>query len=209
MRDRAQVRGTMRLVNTRRKSTPSSASSRQASLPYPSCNPEANVSVSEEEIAFRQIEIEEDLRFAWALNQSEDPHVAAETWPEFGRLCNISAYARLAILRAAPAGFLLGMTTDADYDSPNFLFFRARYRAFLYVDRIAVAANGRRLGVGTSLYRDVETYARAAALTSICCEVNLRPGNPGSLSFHRELGFVQVGEQLAHGKTVAMLVKAL
>jgi predicted GNAT superfamily acetyltransferase len=164
-----------------------------------------------DEVGFRAIEIGvgEAARFAWELNQSEVPHLGSETWVEFCRLCSISAYARVAILRSAEAGFLLGMTADADYDSPNFLFFRERYRGFLYVDRIAVAASGRRLGVGASLYADAETYARGAALTSICCEVNLRPANPGSLSFHRELGFVQVGEQEAHGKTVAMLVKSL
>jgi uncharacterized protein len=167
--------------------------------------------MSNSEVGFREIEVGvgADARFAWELNQSEDPHVGSETWVEFCRLCSISAYARVAILRSTPAGFLLGMTADADYDSPNFLFFRQRYRGFLYVDRIAVAAHGRRLGIGASLYGDVETYARAAALTSICCEVNLRPANPGSLAFHHELGFVQVGEQEAHGKTVAMLVKTL
>jgi predicted GNAT superfamily acetyltransferase len=29
----------------------------------------------------------------------------------------------------------------------------------------------------------------------ICCEVNLRPHNPGSFAFHQRLGFAVVGEQ--------------
>jgi len=148
-----------------------------------------------------------DLRFAWELNQREVPHLGTETWDEFQRLCSISACRRLATAGSEPAGFLLGMTLDADYDSPNFLYFRERYTRVLYVDRIAVAASVRKVGVGASLYRDAERFARGAGLHALCCEVNLQPPNPGSMAFHVRLGFSQVGEQLAHGKTVAMLVR--
>ena len=34
---------------------------------------------------------------------------------------------------------LLAFDQDADYDSPNFLWFRSRYSRFVYVDRIVVA----------------------------------------------------------------------
>jgi len=164
--------------------------------------------MSKSEIVFRRI-APGDVRFAWDLNESEVPHLGSETWEEFNRLCAISVHAQLALVDQAPAGFVLGMTTDAAYDSPNFLYFRRRYTKFLYVDRIAVAPPFRKRGVGASLYLDAESYARDAGLTLLCCEVNLRPPNPGSLAFHTRLGFSQVGEQDADGKRVAMLVKHL
>ena len=43
------------------------------------------------------------------------------------------------------------------------------------------------------------------------CEVNLRPPNPGSMAFHRAMGFDEVGTQNTEGgsKTVSLLVKRL
>ena len=156
-------------------------------------------------IALRGI-LPQDIRFAWELNESEVPHVGTETEVEFTRLCAISVQARLATVDAAPAGFLLGMTSDAPYQSLNFRYFCARYSRFLYVDRIAVAPQHRKARVGAALYQDAVTYARGAGLGLVCCEVNLDPPNPGSLAFHQRLGFEKVGEQQANHKTVAMLV---
>ncbi len=159
-------------------------------------------------IAFRAMDAA-DRRFASELNQSEVPRVGGETPEVFERLCSISALAPLAIVAGVPAGFLLGMTEDADYASLNFRWFRARYGGFLYVDRIAVAATHRRLGVGCALYAEAERAAGERGLGLICCEVNTLPANPDSLAFHSQLGFARVGEQEVRGKRVAMLVKRL
>jgi predicted GNAT superfamily acetyltransferase len=42
--------------------------------------------------------------------------------------------------------FLLALDQDADYDSPNFRWFSARYPRFVYVDRIVVASAARGRG---------------------------------------------------------------
>src|SRR5215472_16562359 len=136
-----------------------------------------------------------DVRFAWELNQSHVPHVGSTAYPEFERLCTISACALVALLDGSRAGFLLGMTRDADYACPNFLWFRGRYATFLYVDRIAVSTEHHQRGVGAALYRETEAEARKQGLPRLCCEVNLRPPNPGSMAFHQRLGFTQVGAQ--------------
>jgi len=152
-----------------------------------------------------------DRAFAWELNEANVPHVATETRDEMERLCAISVFARVAVVDGSPAGFLLGMIADADYDSENFLWFRARYPRFLYVDRIAVSADRRGHGVGRALYEGAERYAKDDDLPVLACEVNTRPPNPTSMAFHMKLGFVQVGTQDTDGgaKTVAMLVKTL
>jgi ribosomal protein S18 acetylase RimI-like enzyme len=114
-----------------------------------------------------------DRRFAWELNQSEVPRVGAETQDVFERLCALSALASLATLAGAPAGFLLAMTPDADYHSPNFRWFLARYDRFLYVDRIAVAATHRRRGVGSAL-----TARPSAARASGCSRSSAARSTP-------------------------------
>lgn len=45
---------------------------------------------------------------------------------------------------------MLAMDQDADYASPNFQRFRARYPRFVYVDRIVVAQSARGRGYAGS-----------------------------------------------------------
>jgi predicted GNAT superfamily acetyltransferase len=108
------------------------------------------------------------------------------------------------------AGFVLALCEDADYASPNFRWFQARYPRFVYVDRIVVDPHWRGAGVGRRLYAELEARARPRA-PLVACEVNLRPPNPGSLAFHERSGFEEVGEQETEGgaKRVRMLVKLL
>jgi len=92
------------------------------------------------------------------------------------------------------------------YDSPNFLWFRARCRRFVYVDRIAVAPSARGRGLARRLYDDLfaETHRRGHA--HVVCEVN-----PASDAFHAALGFVEVGRASIHDnrKTVRYLQRTL
>jgi len=95
--------------------------------------------------------------------------------------------------------FLLTFDQDADYGSPNFLWFRERYQRFVYVDRIVVAPDARGRGLARVMYQDLFERAREAGHTTICCEVNAEPPNPASDAFHEALGFKAVGEAAIHG----------
>src|SRR5262249_2865269 len=103
--------------------------------------------------------------------------------------------------------FLLAFDQDADYDSPNFLWFRERYQRFVYVDRIAVAFAARGRGLAPLLYRELFAEAVRARHSSVVCEVNSEPPNPASDAFHAALGFSEVGRASIHngGKTVRYL----
>jgi predicted GNAT superfamily acetyltransferase len=106
------------------------------------------------------------------------------------------------------AGFAIAVAPGADYDSANYAWFAERYERFLYLDRIAVAADSRRRGVGALLY-DAMEYA-AVDFERMVCDVNVQPRNDASLAFHAARGYREVG-QLAHGdvKTVALMSKEL
>ncbi|MEO1658873.1 MAG: GNAT family N-acetyltransferase [Pseudomonadota bacterium] len=107
------------------------------------------------------------------------------------------------------AGFLIAVTQDADYDSPNFLWFQERYDTFVYVDRVVVSASHRGEGYARQFYEALFQKARAAGHTAITCEVNVDPPNPASDAFHERMGFLEVGraELPGRGKTVRYLVK--
>lgn len=95
--------------------------------------------------------------------------------------------------------FLIVFDQDADYDSPNFLWFKARYPRFVYVDRIVVAADARGRGHARRLYDDLFERAARAGHDVVVCEINCDPPNPVSEAFHAALGFFHVGEARIHG----------
>lgn len=104
--------------------------------------------------------------------------------------------------------FAIAVAPATDYDSANYGWFGERYERFLYLDRIAVAAQSRRRGVGARLYDAME--AAAVPLERMVCDVNIAPRNEASLAFHASRGYREVG-QLAHGpaRTVALMSKEL
>lgn len=152
----------------------------------------------------------EDLETLLAMNEAAVPHVNSIPAEQMRAFLERAAYFRVAVVDGAIAGFLVGLTPDMDYASPNFRWFCRRYADFAYVDRIAIDPAARRLGLATALYDDFERLftPRAPVMT---CEVNLRPPNEGSMQFHLGRGFRRVGSQETEGgqKEVALLVKDL
>ncbi|MBA4767787.1 MAG: GNAT family N-acetyltransferase [Porphyrobacter sp.] len=119
-----------------------------------------------------------------------------------------SAFAALHVPDAR--ALLITFDQSADYDSPNFLWFRDRFARFVYIDRIVVDEAARGLGMARKLYVQLFGLARAVGHDMIACEVNSQPPNPGSDAFHAAMGFVEAGSASpAPGKTVRYLTKAL
>jgi uncharacterized protein len=97
------------------------------------------------------------------------------------------------------------------YASPNYLWFRERYRRFVYVDRVVVAERARGRGHARRLYADLVERASTAGHDRLVCEVNSDPPNPASDAFHASLGFREIGAATIHGgaKTVRYLCRRL
>jgi uncharacterized protein len=105
---------------------------------------------------------------------------------------------------AGKDGYLIAFDQDADYDSENFLWFKARYDRFVYVDRIVVAEHARGRGLAREFYEGLFEHAASTDHIRVVCEVNIDPPNPGSLAFHAALGFAEIGQALlSNGKSVS------
>jgi uncharacterized protein len=143
-----------------------------------------------------------------ALNNA---HAQQLSWLEPERLEQLVAQSFLAWRIGSLDAFLLAFDQDAPYDSPNFLWFRARYPRFVYIDRIAVTPSARGRGLARLLYCGLFDTARRRGHTHIACEVNVDPPNPTSDAFHAALGFVEVGCASIHdgSKTVRYLERTL
>jgi uncharacterized protein len=141
--------------------------------------------------------ISDDVRPAvLALNNE---HAAELSWLEPQRLSFLIDQAFYARRIGEVEAFLLAFDQDADYDSPNFLWFKSRYRRFVYIDRIAVSAHARGRGHARRLYHDLFNVAARNGHDIVVCEVNSDPPNPASDAFHAALGFSAVGHASIHG----------
>jgi len=143
-----------------------------------------------------------------ALNNA---HAAELSWLDRDRLRHLLRQAFHACRIGEVDGFLLAFDQDAAYDSPNYLWFRQRYRRFVYVDRVVVAPTARGRGYAGLLYSDLFGRAAQAGHDVVVCEVNRDPPNPASDAFHASQGFAAIGEATIHqgSKTVRYLARAI
>jgi len=143
-----------------------------------------------------------------ALNNT---HPAELSLLDAPRLASLVRQAFWAARVGEADAFMLTLDQSADYDSPNFGWFRRRFGRFVYVDRIAVAPAARGRGLARLLYAGLLQAAAAAGHTMVAAEVNLDPPNPASDALHAALGFRKVGQATIHGgaKTVRYLTRAV
>jgi len=142
-----------------------------------------------------------DLDRMLTLNNDAAPNVNRLEPSDLERLMGWATVAAGARGDDGPLlGFVLALPPGLPYDSPNYRWVCRERTEFLYVDRVVVAQEARGHGVGRVLYRAVMRVAaslhRRAA--RVVCEVNERPPNPGSMAFHKALGFRPIG-RVDHG----------
>lgn len=155
---------------------------------------------------------EADLIAVLRMNNEAVPHVSALEYPKLREFWETAPYFKAAkdATDDSLRGFLIALTPEAEYASPNFRWFQTRYEHFCYIDRIVVASEARHLGLGQLFYRDLEAVSCSTS-RRLACEVNLDPPNDASLRFHARFGFIEVGRQKTEHdtKTVCLMVKEL
>ena len=160
-------------------------------------------------LSIRDVQLHE-LDSVLALNNAAGSTILPLDAAALRALYDEASYFRLAEIDGHIAGFLPAMREDANYGSSNFLWFRERYPAFAYIDRIVIAKPYRGLGLGRLFYADVNSYAETR-VPELACEVFLEPRDDVSLLFHGTWGFQEVGQQTmpSNGRRVALLAKTL
>jgi predicted GNAT superfamily acetyltransferase len=128
-----------------------------------------------------------------ALLALNNAHALELSWLEADRFEQLVGQAFVARRIGFASGLLIALDHTACYDSPNYVWFRARYDRFVYVDRVVIAPELRGCGYATRLYRELFARARAAGHERVVCEVTSAPPNPVSDAFHARLGFRCVG----------------
>ena len=128
-----------------------------------------------------------------ALLALNNAHATELSWLDEERFAALVGQAFHARRIGNAEAFLIAFDERADYASPNYLWCRARYERFAYVDRVAVAPAARRRGYALRLYADLVERAAQAGHGVVLCEVNSDPPNPLSDAFHARLGFHEIG----------------
>jgi predicted GNAT superfamily acetyltransferase len=153
-----------------------------------------------------------DLQRVLEINNANTPGVSELTFAELESDLNNSLHA-LAIVneQGEVCAFCITFDPSAPDAGDNHRWFAERYKSFVYLDRIAIDSNHQNRGLGALLYQAVEQHMlKSAEHSLLCCEVNLEPPNPGSLRFHKRIGFSECGvESTAPGYVVTYLQKLL
>src|SRR5258708_11750337 len=150
------------------------------------------------------------------LNHQSEEFLSPLDRPKLARISNEAEFFQVATSLEGLVGFLLAFVPEADYDNPNFLWFKARYEHFIYIDRVVISEDFRGHHLATRLYADLRTEAIVRSIPRLVCEIHIDPPNPGSLRFHEKQGFIEVGQQTIydphkseHQKIVSLQVKDL
>ena len=138
--------------------------------------------------------IADELPDILIMNQEALPAVSSVSIEDMKHFLNIADYFRTLKVENKIAGFLIALSPGKDYSSLNYKWFEKTYNSFMYVDRIVIDTNYHRNGLGTSFYNNLEMFSIKKS-SRITCEVNIRPKNEGSMVFHENYGFEQVGTQ--------------
>ena len=134
------------------------------------------------------------LNEIYLLNQSNTPEVGSlDSVDHLQNLLQMSLLNLFVSTNEEMIGFIICFKENSNYSSKNYKFFSKREKKFLYIDRVAIAEKYRRKGLGKILYNKLENLCIENKIP-LCCEVNTFPMNKPSIDFHKNLGFIEVGD---------------
>ena len=147
------------------------------------------------------------LKNLYLLNQENTPEVGSiKSFEFFVSLLLRSSLNLLIKFKQQPIGFVICFRENLKYESLNYKYFDEIKQKFIYIDRVVIKSDHRRMGFGTRVYKYIDEVAAKESLP-ICCEVNSIPLNQISLNFHAKNGFIKVGERDFEDHSVRYLEK--
>lgn len=135
------------------------------------------------------------LKQAHELNQKLVPMLGdIPTANEWCKLISLSSNSYFIENKQGLVGFIVCFREKSDYQSRNYIHFNNHLEKFIYVDRIGIAKELENKGFGTTLYRYI--IKKYGNQMKICAEINTKPMNKKSISFHEKHGFKRVSEKI-------------
>ena len=104
-------------------------------------------------IKFNRSSPSHTLENLYKLNQENTPEVGCiKSYESFVSLLNISSINLLIAYKKQPVGFVICFRENLEYESLNYKFFNETRQKFLYIDRVVIKSDYRRMGFGTRVY---------------------------------------------------------
>ena len=155
---------------------------------------------------------EPDVADVLALNEAEVHLLAPLDEEKLGRIHALARAVDVIEVDGGFGGFVITVGAGTAYWSELYRWFDERYDDFVYLDRVVLHERVRRRGVGRAVYDRLEDQARqelaARGMTPrMTLEVNVDPPNEPSLAFHRNRGYVEVGQQVWSDHLLTMMEK--
>ena len=145
-----------------------------------------------------------DLPAVLALNQGALDGVGPLDGDRLEWITSLDGRALLADDNGIVAGFVITIGPGTLYDSINYRWFEERYDDHTYLDRVVIAPDYRRTGLGSRLYDAIESDSSGP----VTLEVYVVPPNDVSLAFHRNRGYDEVGRlEQSNGKVAALFAR--
>ena len=145
---------------------------------------------------------EDMFDFILESNNINKPQVGFLQKERLESLLEMANYCKVAKFNGQPAGFLLCLPENKEYDSTNYEWISKRFSNFIYVDRISVLPMFQNEKIGSALYTDLIIHSDSESYDCILCEVNILPPNPGSIRFHKRFDFEECGSQFKEAGTL-------
>ena len=145
---------------------------------------------------------EDMFDFIIESNNINKPQVGFLQKERLESLLEMANYCKVAKFNGQPAGFLLCLPENKEYDSTNYEWISKRFSNFIYVDRISVLPKFQNEKIGSALYTDLIIHSASESYDCILCEVNILPPNPGSIRFHKRFDFEECGSQFKEAGTL-------
>ena len=146
------------------------------------------------------------------INAAARPAVAALDEIEAARVLGLPNHHLVATNSAGTVlAYILAFDANSSYDGEEFQEFLLKTPApFVYIDQVAVHAAWRGMGIGKAFYGALESIAELRDCHLLCADVNTDPPNPGSMAFHKRIGFASIGSLATRdGRRVELLTKAV
>ena len=132
------------------------------------------------EILVRDVTLQ-DIPFVLDLNETNVEVLSPMDDEKFLYFTGNSEMFHVVTVDGVPAAFLIALREGLpDYKSENYIWFSKQYESFLYVDRIVIAEEYRRLGLGQMLYEGVFRHAEETGVPVVTAEIDIVPALAGT-----------------------------